>query len=351
MTGRPTNLLLVAPSWLGDAVMSLPLLGFLAGCQGVRVSVMCAGYTARVFWGLDEVDQLVVMSKSGWARRFWRRSRTLRAIGVDGGVLLPPSFSSALTLLLAGIPHRVGFRTDARGPLLTRGVSTRGERENHLSENYVGLGRELLEAMGIAAPSTPTVPSVRVTGADRARAASLLAKRLDAGGGYVVVVPGATFGPTKSWPREKYRDLVRSLAREVPVVLAGSRAERALCDWIADDASGVCNIAGETDLAELFGVLEGALTVVANDSGVPHAAASIGTPVVVIFGSTSPAWTRPLGDHVDVIREPVHCSPCFLRACPTELECYAAITPEMVRDRAERSVSLRSPAGGRVGNR
>jgi len=351
MENKTKRLLLVAPSWLGDAVMSLPLLGYFAACEGVRVCVMCAGYTARVFWGLDEVDQLVVLSKSGWARRFWQRSRTLRAIGTDGGVVLPPSFSSALALYLAGIRHRVGFRTDARGVLLTHGLSSRGSRESHLSDNYLGLGRGLIDAMGVRGPNNYEAPSIRVFDADRERAARTLGNHFDTHSGYVVVVPGATFGPTKSWPREKYRDLVTMMSKDVPVVMAGSAAERELCEWISNGVPGVFNLAGETDLATLFGILEGALTVVANDSGVPHAAASIGTSVVVIFGSTSPTWTRPLGSHVDVVREPVHCSPCFLKECPTELECYADISVEMVRNRVDKAAGTRAePFNGNVSN-
>lgn len=351
MGPRTRNLLLVAPSWLGDAVMSLPLLGYLAACEGVRVCVMCSGYTARVFWGLDEVDQLVVLSKSGWARRFWHRSRTLRAIVLSGGVVLPPSFSSALALYLAGIRHRIGFRTDGRGMLLTRGLTTRGLRETHLSESYLGFGRELVDAMGMQQPHGYDTPSVRVFDQDRESTAKIVGKRLGTNSGYVVVVPGATFGPTKSWPREKYRALVTMMAKDVPVVLVGSATEREMCDWISHDIAGACNIAGETDLGTLFGVLESALAIVANDSGVPHAAASIGVPVVVIFGSTSPTWTRPLGDHVDVVCEPVHCSPCFRRECPTQLECYAAISPEMVWDRVERAAGTRgSSVRGNVSN-
>jgi heptosyltransferase-2 len=138
------------------------------------------------------------------------------------------------------------------------------------------------------------------------------------------------YGPTKYWPSAKYRKLVRKLCAEVPVVLAGGGGEVDLCDEIAGDVPGVFNLAGATSLGELFALLEGARVVVANDSGAPHAAASLGTPVVVIFGSTSPVWTRPLGEQVRVVREPVHCSPCFLQECPTRLECYEGIEVEHV---------------------
>ncbi|MGD8414719.1 MAG: glycosyltransferase family 9 protein, partial [Candidatus Latescibacterota bacterium] len=72
--------------------------------------------------------------------------------------------------------------------------------------------------------------------------------------------------------------------------------------------------------------LSRASVVVANDSGSPHLAASVGAPVVVIFGSTSPDWTAPMGQSVEVVRHPVHCSPCFRKTCPTNLECFDGVS-------------------------
>ena len=105
-----------------------------------------------------------------------------------------------------------------------------------------------------------------------------------------------------------------------------------MCAEIAKGIPRAHNLAGVTGLGEFFALLEGARLVVANDSGAPHVAASLGVPVVVIFGSTSPTWTAPLGSGsaVEVVRDPVKCSPCFLKACPTKLECYEGISPEMV---------------------
>jgi heptosyltransferase-2 len=87
----------------------------------------------------------------------------------------------------------------------------------------------------------------------------------------------------------------------------------------------VHNAAGATSLGGFFALAAGARVVVANDSGSPHVAAALGVPTVVLFGSTSPQWTRPLGERVTVLRHPVHCAPCFRRDCPTELECFAGI--------------------------
>lgn len=329
MTDRRRSLVVIAPNWLGDAVMSLPLVGYLAAVRGLTLRVIASPYTGRVFLGLDEVAELVVLSRSGRTRSLAARSATIRRLAADGGVVLPPSFSAALTLFLARVPHRVGFAHDGRSVLLNAALPSRDLRGEHLSQNYLRLGREVLSRLGLEDAVSSVSPRIKVFEHERESLAGVLGE----GGvprGYVVVLPGAIYGPTKHWPADKYRTLVRQLSAEVPVVLAGGGAETDLCDGIAADLPGVFNLAGATSLGQLFALLEGSRVVVANDSGAPHAAAALGVPVVVIFGSTSAVWTRPLGGQVRVVREPVHCSPCFLAECPTQLECYQGIESDRV---------------------
>ena len=326
------RIVVVAPSWLGDSVMSLPLLGFFAAAVGVRVTVVGRAETSRVYRGVDGVCDLIVLAESGRLGRIWGQRSLVKPLHADGAVILPPSFSSALGLFLAGVRVRVGVGTDARRFLLTASMTAGGLREEHLSENYLRLGRLLFERLGLRCDHRFTVPRVKTFDNERRAATRGLEKARAAAGDYVVVVPGATYGPTKSWPKEKYSELVRRLSKDVLVVLGGSAGERGLCSSVGDGVAGVVNLAGETTLGEFIALLAGARAVVANDSGAPHLAASLGVPVVVIFGSTSPRWTAPLGEEVRVIREPVHCSPCFRRECPTHLECYQGITVERVLD-------------------
>jgi len=195
-----------------------------------------------------------------------------------------------------------------------------------LSTSYARLVR-LLSAAN--APSEMRA-RVAVDERDRAQIDALLAKHAVARGDYVLVVPGAAYGPAKSWPWERYRRACDEIARSAPVVLSGSKSDRAACERIAAGLSSVINIAGETSLGEFFALVEGARVVVANDSGAPHVAASLGVPVVTLFGSTSPAWTAPQGARVQILQHKVHCNPCFRRTCPTQLECFNGIEPDEV---------------------
>ncbi|UCH83448.1 MAG: lipopolysaccharide heptosyltransferase II [Candidatus Latescibacterota bacterium] len=332
MSSKIRNILFAAPTWLGDAVMSLPLLGFLGAAAGVRIIVLARSYAARVYWGLEDVAELIVAPADSRLGRVTGLRGVVKKTGADAAVILAPSFSQALSVFVSGTPVRVGFRSEGRGPFLTHALATRGLRDEHLFEYYMRLGRLLLSTLDVAAPDTFDTPRVRVFGNERERLARVLDTVGLRRGGYIVTVPGATFGPTKTWPVDKYRRLVDMITTEIPVVLGGSAAERELCEEIADGVPRAHNLAGDTGLGEFIALLEGARVVVANDSGAPHVAASLGIPVVVIFGSTSPTWTAPLGagSPVEIVRAPVKCAPCFLKTCPTHLECYEGISPEMV---------------------
>jgi len=315
----------IAPNWLGDAVMSLAVVTPLGRTPGVTVSVISRPYTARVFAGVEGVDEVVVDPDGGRVRRVGARARSLSALGADACVVLPPSFSSALAPWRARVPVRVGLSGDLRDALLTEAPPTPERGSEHLAETYAALCRRTLTALGRPAPLSPEPPRLGVFDADRS-AVRELRRALGVGERpYAVVAPGATYGPAKSWPASRFREAVRAISKEISVVLAGGARERELCDAVGDGIAGVANAAGRTSPGAFFALLSGADVLLANDSGTPHAAAALGVPVVVLFGSTSPEWTRPLGDAVTVLRHRVHCSPCFRRTCPTQLECFAGI--------------------------
>ena len=79
--------------------------------------------------------------------------------------------------------------------------------------------------------------------------------------------------------------------------------------------------------------LETLTALVTNDTGTMHLADFLGVPLVSIFGSTEPDLTGPRNDKSVVIRHRVECSPCFLRDCPVDFRCMAAVTPEEVSSR------------------
>ena len=109
--------------------------------------------------------------------------------------------------------------------------------------------------------------------------------------------PGAEFGPAKRWPAERFAAVASEVARRLPAcawLVFGVAQERELCETVARAAAlNALNLAGRTSLRQLMGLLKLCRVLLTNDSGSMHLAAALGTPVVVPFGSTSPALTGP----------------------------------------------------------
>lgn len=338
--GPRRRIAVVAPNWLGDAVMALPAIARLGA--DASLAVLAPRYTARVFWRAPGVDEIWIDPPAGRLGRIRSRARALRAYGACAAVVLPPSWSSALAPWLAGVGTRVGYASDARRSLLTVAPAPLS-RTRHLSLAYLELAASVR-----ALPEGPApAPRLYVSNADRASVAARL-RAAGVAGRFVVAVPGAAYGPAKAWPAERYRALCADLARDAAVVVTGGAADRSACERVVAGTAGVVNLAGATTLGEFFALAERAEVLVANDSGAPHVSAALGTPTVVLFGSTSPGWTAPLGDPVAVLQHVVHCNPCFRRSCPTRLECFNGIAVDDVASRVRGFLARGRPQPGPI---
>ncbi|RYY87058.1 MAG: lipopolysaccharide heptosyltransferase II, partial [Comamonadaceae bacterium] len=153
---------------------------------------------------------------------------------------------------------------------------------------------------------------------------------------YIVMAPGAEYGPAKRWPH--FGALAGALRQ--PVLLLGSGKESEQCEAIRAQSTGDCrNLAGKTSLDEAFALIAGAARVVSNDSGLMHVAAAFGVEQVALFGSSSPLHTPPLNARAQVVWlkqdpdyvPPLDCSPCFERECPLgHFRCLTDVTPQHV---------------------
>ena len=166
---------------------------------------------------------------------------------------------------------------------------------------------------------------------------------------WIAIQPGARW-PTKCWPAEKFAELTRLFAQNIPDVrfaVMGGLADRARGEIISRVApERVLNLCGETTLPEMIEWLRLCSLMITNDTGPMHAAAALGVPVVALFGPTDPHSTGPYGQLENVLRIELPCSPCFKSSCrwKNPMECLTAISPKMVFEFAEKKLGNHSAA-------
>jgi heptosyltransferase-2 len=320
---NPRTILVRAPNWLGDVILSLGAVRDLRhNFPDAHLEVLARPAVADLYRALGEVDGVRLCASF--------RQGVAAARGCDVAVLLPNSLGSALQVFLARVRERWGYARDGRGVLLTRRARVPREVKGVSEAHYY---RAMLAGVGLKVSAAQDL-SLSCPGEWRARGRELLER----GGRWVGLNPGAAFGSAKRWPAERYAALADLLIRQygVRVAILGSAADRGVASAIADAMTAPARVlAGETRLTDLVGVLAGLALLVTNDSGPMHVAAALGTPLVAVFGPTDWRETAPLGATCRVVRAPVECSPCKLRECPIDHRCMTRVGVERVLAEAQ----------------
>ena len=325
------NSLIIAPQWIGDAVMTEPLLRRLQA-RGERLTVGALPWVAPVYRAMPQVADVIEFPFAHGGLQFKARRAIARRIEgqFDRAYVLPNSLKSALLPFLASIPERIGYLGEVRVGLLTHRLKN-PKNKPPMVAFYSALSGEADLANDrpqLQMDATQTAQTLRDLGLQQ--------------GAYYVFAPGAEYGPAKRWPARHFTELASRL--DLPVVLLGSGKEAALCDAIAGPVNaaqpGKClNFAGKTSLPQALSLIAASRSTVSNDSGLMHVAAALGVPQVAIFGSSSPLHTPPLSDRASVLwlkidtayQPPLDCAPCFERDCPLgHTRCLNDISAEQV---------------------
>ena len=333
------RLLVLAPNWLGDAIMALPAIADLRRhYPGATVMLAARRPLAALAAMVPGVDGSMPLEGRRGAHAITALRGDIDRVRegrFDAALLLPNSFHAALLAYRARIPQRWGYRADLRTPLLTRAVRKPQVARLHQAEYYQHLTR------GLGIPSGPLVAEVRVGDQRQAVADRLLREHGWDGRPLVGIAPGAAYGSAKRWPPERMGSLVARLAHEAgaTVVLVGASADRETVDSVvrtagAAGAGAIINLAGKTDLPALAAVLSRCRAFVSNDSGAMHLAAAVDVPVIGIFGPTREWATSPLRGpraiQAAIVHTDVSCRPCMLRTCPIDHRCMTGIAVEDV---------------------
>jgi heptosyltransferase II len=315
-TLKPFRILVRAPNWLGDSIISVPAVRAIkAGRPDAHITIAAPEKIASVWKLVPEVDDILPLESRSL---FSVVKKIRRQAPFEVAILFPNSLRTALEVWLADIPRRVGFPGHNRRWLLNQIVAEEPRRGpiEHQVFHYLRMARDL------GAPRDQPqlrnfLPRIKTNGAP--------AK--------IGMSPGAEYGPAKRWLPERFAEVALAVAEQRPVrwILFGTAADKETGAAIASALGPHCsNRIGQTTLEQLVAELSECALLLTNDTGTMHLATLIGVPVVAIFGSTEPLLTGPLGNAHHIIRHQVECSPCFLRECPIDFRCMKAVSVEEV---------------------
>ena len=333
------NILVVAPSWIGDTIMGQPLLTRLKRAQpDARIDVLAPAWSGPLLQRMPEVSAVIDNPFAHGQFRWQARKALGKSLRgkYQSAYVLPNTWKSGLIPFFADVPQRIGYHGEARWGLLNERHQLDVRKHPRLVERYAVLAGALAADEQVSNPALSSSPEQQAE----------VRRQLDLpqGDAPVVFCPGAEYGPAKRWPVEHFAALAQRLSRGVdaggtaiPVWLLGSAKDAPLGEAIATRSNGAAiNLCGRSSLLQAIDLIAGARAVISNDSGLMHVAAALDRPMLALYGSSSPGYTPPLSANARILSRELKCSPCFKRECPlAHFDCLHGMSPEFVYEQLQ----------------
>jgi len=368
-----SRILLIKPSALGDVVHTLPVLVKLrARYPQAQIDWLITPENAEIVRYHPALSNVVLFARRDFSKRgrrwraflsFFDLLKQIRSAKYELIIDMHGQVRSAFFALISGARVRIGFDRPVKRGLT---VSAEHDLKNIPSHGWRGAR----EGSWIAYTHRIPIPTLDVHAIDRylwvapllalddnppdltihlsPQAADGVNRLLEEHGvpvskPLVVLVPG-TIWETKHWTIEGFAGVARQFLQDgFAVALAGTTRDQQRCRQIAAAAPGTCDLSGKTTPADLAALIRRAEVAVTNDSGSMHVAASLGKPMVSVFGPTNPVHIGPYERPESVVRVDLPCSPCNYRRlsqCPFDHACMKTVTSAMVVERVRKILSI-----------
>lgn len=338
--GEVGKILLVRLRSIGDTVLATPSVAALKRfLPDATIDILVEDWVAPLLDSHPHIDNVIVLERGGFMTRA-RVARELRAANYDVVYNLHGGTTATFLTRATGAPRRVGFKTyqysqlhnhQAPSPLLLW-----SQQKTHSVEQQLAL----LGWTGV--PVTDRPPTHLGIGPESAQAIDrLLAQAGISERRIALIHPAAAFA-TKQWAAKNFARVVEYLAERdfAPVAIAAPN-ERALLDNLrAETAASLVTF--DLPLPLVTALAARSRLFVGNDSGIAHIASAVGTPVVVIFGSSNVAHWRPWNRApAEVVLEEMSCQPCHGYFCEkfAQPECILRVPVSRVTAAIERLLS------------
>ena len=299
--------LIVGPSWVGDAVMAQTLYKLIKDCnEDSKIAVLSPNWSAPILGRMEEVSRSIISPFNHGELMIKARydfGKQLREEGYERAIIMTNSFKSSLIPFFAKIPVRTGWLGEMRFGLINDLRSKEKSNYPLMIEQFAKLSTNPIQDLNKSLP----YPSLMIDSHNLKE--QLINIGIDAEKPSIAICPGAEFGPAKKWPSNYYAEVCNEyLSQNWNVLVFGSQndeiAGNNIQQKIDKGLSGYFfNLIGKTSLIDAIDLLSFCKKAVTNDSGLMHIAAAVNTPLVAIYGPSSPQFTPPLIDNHVLLRK------------------------------------------------
>ena len=300
------KILIIAPSWIGDLIMSASLIKALKNNQNNSIDILVNSNLLNLANLIPGIRKVILSdTEHGKLSLIYRikKGLSLRSEQYDECYILTNSYKSAIIPLFAGIKKRISYLGELRYGLINI-IKQPLKRNLGMVNRYLNL---------IDQKYTDKVNPIFNIKTNR----ESISKKFNFCGKYIVFCPDAEYGPAKRWPTNKWLDLANEISKLYNVIIVG------LDISISDEfrlleSDKIINLIGKTNLLEVMEIIALSEGVISNDSGLMHVSASLDKKIIALYGSSSLTYTPPLisKEKRDIIYKNLDCSPCFKRVCP-----------------------------------
>ena len=299
--------LIVGPSWVGDAVMAQTLYKLIKESNvNSKIEVLSPNWSIPILERMEEVSRSIISPFNHGELRIKSRfdfGKELREEGYERAIIMTNSLKSSLIPFFAKIPVRTGWLGEMRFGLINDLRSKDKSNYPLMIEQFAKLSINPIKDLNKSLHYTSlTIDSDNLK-------EQLIKLEIDSEKPSIAICPGAEFGPAKRWPSNYYAEVCNEyLSRSWNILVFGSKNDEKIGNNIQkgidkDLSDQFFNLIGKTSLIDVIDLLSHCKKVVTNDSGLMHIAAAVDTPLVAVYGPSSPQFTPPLIDNHVVLRK------------------------------------------------
>ncbi len=328
-----------APNHLGDLLMAQPAIkGLVKAKPNQKISLLLPEWAEVIYQDIENIKMLPLKQEFlHGGNAIFRQRDCIKDENFNTGILLTPSFASALAFYLSGIKSRYGYKGDGRDFLLNHAIDTGEVASEHRSLKYVHLMKTYTGEDIKFEPPRIELSSETFEAAE---------KKLDEYGinsdtPFIAIAPQAV-AESRRWGSDNYAALAKRLIGEfkAKIALLGAANEYRAGEQVAANSKNIINLCGKTDIETAAAILSLSRLFIGNDSGLAHLAAAVDTPLVVLSGADLPSETSPISEKKFVlIKDNLDCISCVKNICPKKddvfMRCMKDLSVDEVLESAQ----------------